>query len=751
MVASSATAASSGVGLQRSTPITSSFKAINHGYRWKNILKPGDKFMQTVKLEGAYADHNRYLCIVSHSRQVADDEYAILGIDESEVKAGGDRDGGEVPAGGGSLHATIGLVCKTVHGVSVNLDGDGGFTYNHIDGKQYIFKPVSVQALWTVIQTLQNLIAERLRPTTTTFVIAEDDWIRQYEKRINSPQSWINEWHDMADVLVRRPPSPHRTPKSGHVTGKSILNQNPNDFEIVLKSGLRNIMKGSNLDTITSKKIRTRLEADMEQSLEDYKTFIDKEILVILGQMDPASKILDYLYLGSEWNASNLEELRANGITRILNVTREIDNFFPADFQYKNIRVYDEEATDLLRFFEETYKFIKEAKNTGGKVLVHCKMGISRSASCTIAFIMKEYSKDLFHALLHAKDRRSIVNPNKSFIKQLEVYEGILGAFRHRQGFSRLFRSKSESAITVQDVTDGGAGANRTQHSRKQSFKAVATVALSLAAVEKQPERQNAQPLPPKPVVLLRPKSWSPNDKIAHFLMDQADRLSKSTSSNGQGGNCHDSGDVIDPDCGCFDQLSMQISSELVPTSPVNSVCNVIDPLCECNVELELSVPTEPVSVSGLPNDLQTDVIVQSLAQLPIQMRTNSSLLEDLRSSGGTGGSVSSSVSSTTSAPTTPIFSLKRRSSVDASFLSQNHPPPRPPAAPVPPAPPSMPMSSAACLKRDDVLSVKTLANMFDFKVVNSIPFRPCSARLEDNHIFQRMAKQLDNDNETDC
>ena len=730
--AATAAAGGIGVGLQRSTPITSSFKAINHGYRWKNILKPGDKFMQTVKLEGAYADHNRYLCIVSHSRQFVchnkdADEYCLLGIDE-EVKADSDKDSG-------TIHATIGLVCKTVHGVSVNLDGDGGFTYHHIDGKQYIFKPVSVQALWTVIQTLMNLIAERLKPTT----IAENDWIHQYEKRINSPQSWINEWHTMADVLVRRPPSPHRTPKSGH-GGNSILNQSPDDFEITLKSGLRQIMKGSNLDTITSKKIRTQLEGDLKQSLEDYKSFIDKEILVILGQMDPASKILDYLYLGSEWNASNLEELRANGITRILNVTREIDNFFPADFQYKNIRVYDEEATDLLRFFEETYKFIKEAKDTDGKTLVHCKMGISRSATCTIAFIMKEYGKDLISALLHAKDRRSIVNPNKSFIKQLEVYEGILGAFRHRQGFSRLFRSKSESAIAVQDVTDGDPAGGSTGRNTNRKSSPVTSTMLTLP-IEKQPDHLDVMPHP-----TMRPKSWSPSDKVAHFLMDQADRLSKSAitaSGSGDGPqgdpDCHQ---VIDPDCGCFDQLSMQISSELVPNSPVNSVCNVIDPLCECNIELELSVPDAPVQVSAChPDDLQTDVIVQSLAQLPIQMRTSNSLLEDLRTS-GTGGSVSSSVSSTTSVPTTPIFSLKRRSSVDASFLSP-HPPPAPP-------PPSMPMSSAG-LKREDVLSVKTLANMFDFKVVNSIPFRPCCARLEDNHIFQRMAKQLDDDNETDC
>lgn len=46
----------------------------------------------------------------------------------------------------------------------------------------------------------------------------------------------------------------------------------------------------------------------------------------------------------------------------ILNVTREIDNFFPGVFEYHNIRVYDEEATDLLAYWNDTYKFISKAK-----------------------------------------------------------------------------------------------------------------------------------------------------------------------------------------------------------------------------------------------------------------------------------------------------------------------------------------------------------------------------------------------------
>lgn len=46
----------------------------------------------------------------------------------------------------------------------------------------------------------------------------------------------------------------------------------------------------------------------------------------------------------------------------ILNVTREIDNFFPGLFEYHNIRVYDEEATNLLEYWNDTYKFISKAK-----------------------------------------------------------------------------------------------------------------------------------------------------------------------------------------------------------------------------------------------------------------------------------------------------------------------------------------------------------------------------------------------------
>jgi len=211
-------------------------------------------------------------------------------------------------------------------------------------------------------------------------------------------------------------------------------------------------MKTVDLDDITSKSIRLKLEDDLKQKLEEFKSFIDEEILLILGQMDPASNIFDFMYLGSEWNASNLEELNANGITHIMNVTREIDNFFPAVFKYQNIREYDVEETDLLKYWDETYNFVIDCIQRGGKVLIHCKMGISRSASTVCSFAMKYFGWSLEKSLHYTKEKRSIINPNQGFRHQLSVYEGILKASRQRKSFRKSHRSKSESYLPNKDV-----------------------------------------------------------------------------------------------------------------------------------------------------------------------------------------------------------------------------------------------------------------------------------------------------------
>lgn len=127
-----------------------------------------------------------------------------------------------------------------------------------------------------------------------------------------------------------------------------------------------------------------------------------------------------------------------------MNVTREIDNFFPGIFNYFNVRVYDDEQTDLLKHWDNTFRYINRARNEKSKVLVHCKMGISRSASVVIAYAMKAYNWDFDQALRHVRDKRSCIKPNKNFLAQLETYQGMLDAMKNKE---KLQRSKSETNL----------------------------------------------------------------------------------------------------------------------------------------------------------------------------------------------------------------------------------------------------------------------------------------------------------------
>uniref|UniRef100_W8B093 protein-serine/threonine phosphatase n=2 Tax=Ceratitis capitata TaxID=7213 RepID=W8B093_CERCA len=328
---------------------------------------------------------------------------------------------------------TIGLVLPILADTTIHLDGDGGFSVS-VFGKTHIFKPVSVQAMWSALQTLHK-VSQKARENNFYPRGPSHDWITYYDSHIESDQSCLNEWNAMDSIESRRPPSPDA------IRNKPTAKE---ETESVIKMKLKEIMMSVDLDEVTSKYIRGRLEELLDMDLGEFKSFIDAEMLTILGQMDAPTEIFDHVYLGSEWNASNLEELQKNGIRHILNVTREIDNFFPGVFDYFNVRVCDDEKTNLLKHWDNTFRYITRAKSEGSKVLVHCKMGVSRSASVVIAYAMKAYNWEFKQALQHVKGRRNCIKPNKNFLNQLETYRGMLDAMKNKE---KLQRSKSETNL----------------------------------------------------------------------------------------------------------------------------------------------------------------------------------------------------------------------------------------------------------------------------------------------------------------
>lgn len=70
----------------------------------------------------------------------------------------------------------------------------------------------------------------------------------------------------------------------------------------------------------------------------------------------------------------------------------------------KNI---NDDGIDSIRpSLDEAIKFIDEAVEQGGKVFVHCRVGVSRSASVVIAYLMKYQEWDLASSYLLTRSRR---------------------------------------------------------------------------------------------------------------------------------------------------------------------------------------------------------------------------------------------------------------------------------------------------------------------------------------------------------
>ncbi|NWU62669.1 SSH1 phosphatase, partial [Pterocles burchelli] len=395
-----------------------------------NLLRCEDRIKLAVRLESVWTDRVRYMVVVYSSGRQDTEENILLGVDFSSKE---------------SKSCTIGMVLRLWSDTKIHLDGDGGFSVSTA-GRMHIFKPVSVQAMWSALQILHKAceVARRYNYFPGGMALV---WATYYESCISSDQSCINEWNAMQDLESTRPDSP------------ALFVDKPTErerTERLIKAKLRSIMMSKDLENVTSKEIRNELEKHMNCNLKEFKEFIDNEMLLILGQMDKPSLIFDHLYLGSEWNASNLEELQGSGIDYILNVTREIDNFFPGLFAYHNIRVYDEETTDLLAHWNEAYHFINKAKKNHSKCLVHCKMGVSRSASTVIAYAMKEFGWSLEKAYNYVKQKRSIARPNAGFMRQLLEYEGILDASKQRH--NKLWKQQAESNLPQN--TDGTTGSS---------------------------------------------------------------------------------------------------------------------------------------------------------------------------------------------------------------------------------------------------------------------------------------------------
>ena len=138
------------------------------------------------------------------------------------------------------------------------------------------------------------------------------------------------------------------------------------------------------------------------------------------------SKIFNWLYLGSYQNACNNNDLKDLKINYILNCAAECQNKNYPEINYFKVKINDLPNFNISLFFNKTNEFINKAKLSGKNILIHCQLGISRSTTCLIAYMIKYLGYNTISAMKYIKNKRPQIMPNFGFLQQLKDYEEII-------------------------------------------------------------------------------------------------------------------------------------------------------------------------------------------------------------------------------------------------------------------------------------------------------------------------------------
>ncbi|XP_074764414.1 dual specificity protein phosphatase 13B-like isoform X1 [Athene noctua] len=125
------------------------------------------------------------------------------------------------------------------------------------------------------------------------------------------------------------------------------------------------------------------------------------------GSDNHVDQVWPNIYLGDAWAARSKTTLQSLNITHILNaadgpysINTGAKYYEDLQIEYYGVEAFDDPSFDLSIFFYDAANFIGKALNTsGGKVFVHCAMGVSRSASLVLAFLMIHENMTLVDAL----------------------------------------------------------------------------------------------------------------------------------------------------------------------------------------------------------------------------------------------------------------------------------------------------------------------------------------------------------------
>lgn len=166
------------------------------------------------------------------------------------------------------------------------------------------------------------------------------------------------------------------------------------------------------------------------------------------GSSNHLDEVYSRIYIGDMYAAKDKRTLQAHHITHVLNAADGKFNvntgpsfYRDTKITYHGVEAFDMPSFNLSPFFYPAANFIKNALSSPtGKVFVHCAMGLSRSSTLVLAYLMIHENMTLVDAIKAVSPNRNIC-PNEGFLEQLRELDRKL----HYQGSSTSWRNNGQT------------------------------------------------------------------------------------------------------------------------------------------------------------------------------------------------------------------------------------------------------------------------------------------------------------------
>ena len=223
-----------------------------------------------------------------------------------------------------------------------------------------------------------------------------------------------------------------------------------------------------------------------------------------------------FMYLGSFYDATDEVIMSDMRITHVVDATSEHMSQALAtklNLTYLHIPVWDMEGVDITQHFSTVLDFVQQARAAQGKVLIHCRAGISRSSTLVMVCMMTHGQvKSLQEAVHHVVTQRPYVLPNPSFRDQLRAYEEALFG-------TRSFATDAEMLAFISSINFCWSGI----FAAETDFDLIPIIAASkqLNAVRLQDmfpteeEKEKNELKPKKPFLMRGPRRPATNSKTS--------------------------------------------------------------------------------------------------------------------------------------------------------------------------------------------------------------------------------------------